>query len=86
MLQRMQQIMSRKCCTLAQCTYCPDVTPISGYDTRTPHTIINFQSRKSLSSFVTCTSETIEDPHDTAEFARAKIESLLAQHQPAGKY
>ena len=29
-------------------------------------------------------SETIEDPHDTAEFARAKIESLLAQHQPAG--
>jgi hypothetical protein len=30
-------------------------------------------------------SETIEDPLDTAEFARAKIESLLAQHQPQGE-
>ncbi|KAL5267016.1 hypothetical protein ACHWQZ_G004158 [Mnemiopsis leidyi] len=30
-------------------------------------------------------AETIEDPLDTAEFARAKIESLLAQHQPQGE-
>ena len=31
-------------------------------------------------------SETIEDAQDTAEFARAKIESLLAQNQPQGDH
>ncbi|XP_063685147.1 TBC1 domain family member 9-like isoform X2 [Bolinopsis microptera] len=46
---------------------------------------IIFFKRKSSPSRNGTRQETIEDPHDTAEFARAKIESLLAQHQPQGE-